>query len=334
MSKIVKTSPSPLATLLALYSIHSPSRKETNLLDFISVRLAEIGVDCEKDKYGQIYHVSLGQPLLCAHTDQVQKQSPSRSAIKVEGEIISAPNFGLGADDKNGVWIILEVIERCVRDKKPVPSFIFSVEEETCSGRATECFKEHFAELEVPTPFALVLDRRNGGDIIGTGNGYCSEEFENLVSCYGKPFGYEPTIGAYSDANGLSRFLNVVNLSVGYHNPHTTEEYTVISELENALNFTLRLLEADAAISLASCRFEEKKDFFWDFEPQLKKKKKPFAHLDAIYLLPREKRYLYNLLSERLNVVYRKLEECWMDDAEELEKENEMIEAIMEELWR
>lgn len=344
-----------LASLVSLYSMHSPSGGETAVLAFIEQRLVSLGIDYEKDEYGQIYHVSAGQPLLCAHTDQVQKSSPPKSKILLVDGVISAPNFGLGADDKNGVWLILKILADAARNAHTLPSFIFSVQEEQISGRAAECFKAHFLdpETEMPlVPFALVLDRRNGGDIIGYQNRYCSKEFEDKVAEMGEHFGYRPTSGAYSDANGLSRFVNSVNLSVGYYNPHSTSEMTILKELENAGAFVVHLLEN--ARELADIPFVAPKDI-WDFDNddydysdlwgRSKSKKKGNKNdnwkvrFDNVFLTGEEREYLGTLLRERLYTVEQRLGEYWEGNVEEnddkfekLEEEYATIETILDEL--
>lgn len=365
MSKM-NTETKALATLLHLYSIHSPSGSEKPMRQFIERTLQSLGIKYSKDDEGQIWHITENQPLLCAHMDQVQKSAPTIEAIENIGGRISADGFGLGADDKNGIWVILQILRDCLSRKLPIPSFIFSVDEERISGKATKCFEKHFLNKEnkPKVPFAIVLDRRNSGDIIGRSNGYCTREFEDRVTTIGKPFGYKPTMGAYSDADGLSRFVNAVNLSVGYYNPHSTTEYTVWSELLNALEFTKELVLDPANVAnLASQPFNACPSLDWEDDDEIydfshgwrggkrgrKSKKTDSINLgydrwsrgyNELWLLDEEKEYLNTMLFDRLTEIEVELNEYWEGNLEEdpekiakLESERLRIEGIMSAMY-
>lgn len=235
------------------------------------------------------------KPLLVAHLDQVQTTSPSKLSDfliipevqaaqgnllmdqgkvcqknrKVETSIeaqaakgnllvVSAPGFGLGADDKNGVWIILTLLHhvnrhlhisrsRCFSGSSEswtsssLPfNFIFSVGEEVASRSVLDAFQAMTEGKQENYPcFALVLDRKGSRDIIGAMNGYCSVEFEDALHRFSiqKNHGYRPEMGVFSDADALSEYINCVNLSVGYERAHTKDECTFISALYRSRRF-------------------------------------------------------------------------------------------------
>ena len=216
-----------LELLKNLYMAYSPSGQEGRVQDIIMDFLDKRKIPFKIDPYGQLY-AATGKPLLSAHMDQVSNKPISQLTTKAG---IIAGNGNLGADDKNGIWTVLNILETY-----PDTSFLFSVEEE----RGGKPFPD---EIE-SSPYALVFDRKGKGDIIGEMNGYCSRKFEKLVSQHAKQFKYKPNMGTYSDANQLSDMrIPCVNLSVGYYNAHTSMEYTVLSELQNALNLGLHLVE-------------------------------------------------------------------------------------------
>ena len=86
--------------------------------------------------------------------------------------------------------------------------------------------------------FVLQADRKGGSDFID--NACCTELCSTAFKAAMKisQFGYKPTSGLSTDVETLkSRGLAVccANISCGYYNPHTIDEYTDFSELENCL---------------------------------------------------------------------------------------------------
>jgi len=163
MSKIIT-----LEDLLELYRTFSPTFGEKEMSNLVQSKSKKLGInDFKIDNYHQIYRIIPNTPLVFAHMDQVyakpaKKITINNSEIRGDGT--------LGADDKNGIWICLSILE-----EHPDISFIFSTEEETCNGNIKHiCQTEYLEDLL----YGLLFDRRNGTNIIGTLNDYCTEEFE------------------------------------------------------------------------------------------------------------------------------------------------------------
>ena len=109
--------------LKTLYSIYSPSGNEKKMRRFIkrwimkNVANAQITTDAK----GNIYVIkgsAENYPCIVSHIDQVQK-THSKDFVCIESkEVIfgySPKNHrqeGLGADDKNGIWIALKCLEK------------------------------------------------------------------------------------------------------------------------------------------------------------------------------------------------------------------------------
>lgn len=236
-----------IETLKKMYKIHSPSHNEDDMQLFIMDKLDELGVTYQQDKMGNIFNFIEGTPLLSAHMDQVQtkrchhvitvksKQSTALYGCDNDGKLT-----GLGADDKNGLWIILNALSN---PSLPPFSFLFSVEEEV-GGNIDNLLKDN-KELVESMPFALILDRRNGTDIIGTYNSYCESDFENDLEALSDELGFKFTtaMGIFSDADAICEYIPCVNLSVGYYAAHSTNEYTMVEELETTLKFTEKIIK-------------------------------------------------------------------------------------------
>ena len=123
--------------LKQLYSIHSKSGKEAKMIKFIINYVKRTIPDCSiiKDFKGNLYitrGISETYPVIVAHLDQVQDtHSSDFRAIEAEGLIFGYSKKhrrteGLGADDKNGIWIAL----KCLK-KYDILKVAFFVEEET-----------------------------------------------------------------------------------------------------------------------------------------------------------------------------------------------------------
>jgi hypothetical protein len=151
---------------------------------------------------------------------------------------LSTDSFvGCGADDKNGIFIALSCLEKYDHIK-----VAFFVEEEIGCRGSSAADMSFFKDCR----FVLQADRRNGSDFISRASfvDLCSAEFIADVNM--EKFGYKEAIGSMTDVmllkeNGLE--VSCCNLSCGYYNPHTENEYTKISELNNCLDFVQSIIE-------------------------------------------------------------------------------------------
>lgn len=234
--------------LFNLYKIHSMSGQENPMRKFIKsyVRNNIPGASVEqKDK--NIYIVkgeSETYPCVVAHLDQVQtKHSKDFKVFESDGILFgySAQNKrqeGLGADDKNGIWVALKCLERFDNIK-----VAFFHSEEIGTVGSDNADMNFFKDVR----FVLEADRRNGGDLItNIGGMIASNEFINDIMPYAEARGYKETTGLLTDVetlsdNGLG--VSAINMSCGYYNPHTDEECTDVSELENCLAFAMDIIE-------------------------------------------------------------------------------------------
>lgn len=226
-------------TLLhSLYYAYSPSYQEFAVSSIVKQELNRLNIPFTESKHGNIYRIRKNQPLLSAHMDMVAF-SPIRDLDidEVSGDIRATNKTSLGADDKNGVFIALQLLTVF-----PYLSFCFSVCEESGGGLWYETGLEA-AITKKSVPFALVFDRRDNKDIIGASNGYCTEEFEKALCSLISPLGYSPTIGTFSDANFFRDFCNSVNLSCGYYGAHTVMEYANMFDIEKAFGVGRVIIE-------------------------------------------------------------------------------------------
>lgn len=233
--------------LKQLYKVHSPSGKEESMRSFIMKWAKARKLDVVKDMRGNLYitkGVSESYPCIVAHMDEVHANRPKGFKIVVykdnyilggDAEILRP--VGIGADDKNGIWCALKILE-----KYDAVKCAFFVQEET------GCHGSQFADMKFfnDCRFVLQADRKGGNDFINDASGVqlCDSKFMGLLNM--KKYGYKPTNGLMTDVMTLkSRGLEVAcaNISCGYYNPHTCDEYTNFAELENCLEFMENIVE-------------------------------------------------------------------------------------------
>lgn len=234
--------------LSALYKIHSPSGKEKPMRKFIRRWIENNipGVELHYDNVGNIYMTrgaSETYPCVVAHLDQVQHNHSEDFQAYIDDGVIfgwSDKNQryeGLGADDKNGIWVALQCLERF--DVMKVA--FFNSEEIGCVG-SSSAEMDFFKDCR----FVIQPDRRGAHDLI-TEIGWsaiCSEEFINDLDA--ELYGYVATSGLMTDVQELSEKgvgLSCINVSCGYYNPHTDQETTNLNDLINCYNFVAHIIE-------------------------------------------------------------------------------------------
>lgn len=229
--------------LKQLYAIPSKSGMEARIKSFILDYLKELDLLVETDDFGNLF-ITKGvadiYPCVTAHLDEVH--TVEHRTIVEEGDILYAVDeqggrVGLGADDKNGVWIILNLLREL-----PVLKVALFIEEERvgevagCRG-SKACSLDRFDNVA----YILAVDRKGDSEVVVGGKGgiqLCDEDFapKSIMAQYG----YSCVDGGRTDVVALKeRGLKppCCNISCGYYNAHKDEEYTDFTHLCKAYNF-------------------------------------------------------------------------------------------------
>lgn len=167
--------------------------------------------------------------LLAAHLDVKGEFSSSDQLIE-RNNIVSREKGILGADDRAGVSIILNLLKE-VGDYSEVPplKFIFTVGEEEGQYGAESIDPDFFEDVS----FGISLDRKNCKDIVYKSNSkeYSNLEFAERVArvssrIFSEENAFVPCQGGISDLRVWSEkdTRPCVNLSVGYFDEHTDKE--------------------------------------------------------------------------------------------------------------
>lgn len=232
-----------MKTLRELYKIHAPSGREWKMMEYLCAKCEELGAQVAFDDFGNIYAVkgkSETYPCVVAHTDQVQRFRDIRfnAYITTDRRNVVGGHFegdkfvreGLGADDKNGIWCALKLLE-----SECVLKVAFFVQEEIGCIGSSHADMSFFEDCR----FVLQADRRGGHDFINyVYEDMCSPEF--LKDVNPSRWGFTCTNGMMTDvaelfSNGVG--ISCCNISCGYYEPHTCREWTNLPELQHALKF-------------------------------------------------------------------------------------------------
>ncbi len=196
-----------------------------------------------------------GSPIcLVAHLDTVH-QVPRE--IVEQGGRLSSPT-GIGGDDRNGVFAIFVILEFCQKYGLPIPSILFTKEEETTLiGAYQFAVDSCISGIGSHVSFFLELDKKGFLEVAyyDCQNAVLGTILENFT----------PVKGLYSDISVISEFLDVAsaNLSIGYYNAHTKHEYIVPEEIfdtcEEVLDIVQKYSSITTKLSLKDSAFPKRK---------------------------------------------------------------------------
>lgn len=216
------------------------------------------------DARWNLYLMNPWTPLICAHMDTVQTEKDMTEMDKwwltispkyVERwyginkttllqDIIDAP-WQLWWDDKCWIAIAMELYEE-LWDRI---SLLFTVEEESWMHWA-RYFANNNKELLEQCSYCIIPDRRNWTDLIATDKNYCTKDFLTDVLWYVWEFWFTNCLTWLAcDAWCLKDHVNCINFSCWYYEPHSSDDYVVVTEFMNSyeairilvMNYTKRL---------------------------------------------------------------------------------------------
>lgn len=215
--------------------VHIVKMTQNELKNYVEKRLASY-YDEVISGDGYVYAKGKYPVVLTAHMDTVHKYPVLQywGNVNDKGQhIISSPE-GIGGDDRCGIFMILEIL----RTTSFRPTIIFC-EDEEIGGIGSEKFIQEKFELG-DIKFFIELDRANANDLVF----YDDENFDFMEWCE-KVTGYKTDWGSFSDISNFCPAYGIsgVNVSCGYYNAHTLDEYVVLEEMLASIEVTKKLLE-------------------------------------------------------------------------------------------
>lgn len=278
--------------LKELYGISARTHQEKDMIAFVSQRLSDLGVTFTVDETGNIYATKGNAdtyPCIAAHLDEVHEaREKGYEVLVVRDEFIIGFNSGkrefngIGADDKNGIWVCLKCLEKFDNLK----CVFFVGEEQGCIG-------SHQADMKFfdDCRYVIQCDRKGNSDFISSiyGNSLCSSQFIKDASL--GEHGYKEERGMQTDVQTLRQRgleISCANISCGYYYPHTPHEMTNIADLKKCLTLVEHIVENCREVythkEVRPQRRDYRSDFFSDAflrsqtryaEPNTRKQNKP-----------------------------------------------------------
>jgi len=231
--------------LQALYQIHSPSGNEDAMIKFVRDYTLNHVLDTrvDVDFWGNIYITkgcgTGGYPTLCCHLDQIQELHSADFKVVQEGDKLygyseaNKRREGLGADDKNGIWVCLRCLEKCPKLK----IFMGVMEEKGSIGArlaSMSFFHNSLYVVEVDSMGSNIVKH------VLKEIPCCSEVFLRALEI--EKHGFKVVPGKGTDILALKRNgleVSCINVAVGYYHPHRNDEYTVMTDLQKSLDYVL-----------------------------------------------------------------------------------------------
>lgn len=168
--------------------------------------------------------------LLVAHMDTVCEQPPIDVLYQQNYDMIYNPDGILGGDDRCGIYAIIKLLENYR------PHVLFTEDEEIgCIGASKAVDKL----IKPNVKYIIEFDRRGKNNCVFYDCG--NKEFIDYI----ESFEFETDYGTCSDISILGNDWNIasVNLSCGYYNEHTEDEYVIFSELLETINRAENMLK-------------------------------------------------------------------------------------------
>lgn len=179
--------------------------------------------------------------MLVAHLDTVYYELPTKEEIIITEYIISSP-FGIGGDDRCGIYMINEIIERGYR-----PYVLFTTDEEIgCLGTKTFIKDRHDSYMN-NLKYIIELDRRGIDDAV-----FYDCPNQKFIDYITSNYHWRYNEGTYSDISHICPHFDIagVNLSVGYFEQHKTKEYIDFNVTNRNIEIVIKMLEDAFNINL------------------------------------------------------------------------------------
>jgi len=253
-----------LNLLKSVLSVPTKTYQEELMVEFLENWLTENDIPYYVDSKGSIYatkddgeekSVDFYYPCVVAHTDTVHEID----TINIEDEILenyqgelkpalkayndNGKPTGIGGDNKCGVFACLELL-------KEIPNLkaAFFVSEETgCHGSRNadpEFFENVGYAIQFDAPFNwMVTEYSMGVKLFDKSDEFFQICDNVLVESFDgrQKYGSHP----YTDVYALkSKFdFSCINISIGYYNYHTANEYVVIEDTMNGVDTGKKMIQ-------------------------------------------------------------------------------------------
>lgn len=249
-----------LKTILA---VPTKTYQEDLMIEFLDNYLTEQNIPHYVDDYGNVYATKTSErfqnqvfPCVIAHTDTVHnlvdqiiveefigKDRQQRSKTCLKGVNSKGKPTGIGGDDKCGIFGGLTIL----MDLPHVKVAFFVSEETGCHGSKNsdpEFFKNvgYTIQLDAPENY-MISEVCSGVRLFDRDSDFFSKVNPIIAEMMiDAQYMYHP----YTDVSQmvLKHGLASINISCGYYNYHTANEYIVLDDLYNSIEVAKRMIES------------------------------------------------------------------------------------------
>lgn len=222
------------------------------LVDYIghNIKGATVAVDSARNIYvnkGNAEHA----PCVSAHIDTVQRMRSVRIFETAGGRLIGFDGknkqVGIGADDKAGIFVCLNLLERF----DSIRAIFFATEEVGCVGARQadpRFFKGIGYVIEYDCPSRNMLSYSCGGEQLFANDGLFIKTALPVLKRHGTDLWQRHP---YTDVMVVrKRFpISCLNLSCGYYNWHGKDEFVLLSDVSLAIEQGADLIDALGPVS-------------------------------------------------------------------------------------
>ncbi len=254
-----------LDLLKQILAVPTCSRQEDRMVAFLVEHVRQRGAtrcgEIITDEWNNVF-IRKGRadyyPCVAAHIDTVHPLRPVE-VVQQNGILFGFDEYGqrtgIGADDKAGVFVCLELLERF----DDIAVALFAAEEVGCVGAhhaPAAWFKDVGYVMEFDGPGRGLVSYTSSGTRLFANDSAFIQTAAPVLQAHGLTrWQHHP----FTDVMALRRRFNFscLNLSCGYHNWHRPDEYIVVEEVEAAVNAGEALI---AALGCRSYPFEAEAD--------------------------------------------------------------------------
>jgi len=249
-----------LKTILA---VPTKTYQEDLMIEFLDNYLTEHNIPHYVDDYGNVYATKTSErfqnqvfPCVIAHTDTVHnlvdqiiveefigKDRQQRSKTCLKGVNSKGKPTGIGGDDKCGIFGGLTIL----MDLPHVKVAFFVSEETGCHGSKNsdpEFFKNVGYTIQLDAPENYMISEVCSGVRLFDRDSDFFLKVNPIITemMIGAQYMYHP----YTDVSQmvLKHGLTSINISCGYYNYHTANEYIVLDDLYNSIEVAKRMIES------------------------------------------------------------------------------------------
>lgn len=241
-----------------LMSVPTYSGYEFRMVSFITLWAVKNNISYEFDNYGNLYltkgELEEGEfyPCVTAHLDSVQS---AHKPYILEGSLIpiiesttkegktswTSDGMGLGGDDKCGLLISLSLFEHVNKLKAA-----FFLEEETGCRGSSQLNVSFFDNVGYVMGFDSPDTNRNAWSCSGKqlfSKDFYQNHMKEVCDKHGRTlFQSEP----YTDVKEIREKVDLIcmNFGSGYYNAHANNEYVVLEDIDDTIEFSLDLINS------------------------------------------------------------------------------------------